>query len=839
MGECAPTAAVATTSTAKTSVWWDIDKCAVPRGRCDPHRIAHNLIAALAAAGYVGPVSIAAYGDAARVPPPVLAALSATGICLNHVPAGSKDTSEKRMLVDMLFGAFDNPPPGNYLLISGDQALSYLLHRLRMKRYDILLVRPPNASSQVLAAAAKKVWLWENLTAGELLLPEPTPARSVLGCKLHLNSSDTLKCSHSKVLFDYGKSDCNGKEGSQIRVRTLQKYVKKASYSSTTEISQDRVVPAGGVSRSSTGRTLRIELDQASVSASPTSTQSHSSAQRPIASAHLHKVKAPHESILGKKPSTSVELHQVKAPHESILGEKPSTSVELVRVPHESILSIRPSTSAEHASKNGTHDSDVCAINYNPTCQQFKSSEAQNKLHSCSNVGGSSGKLGNEYKTNKEQPYAKWINIFTASASNEINPSTTTFDNSNGSTSRYPSQSLSASSSSKSLQSAKVNDSNLLLSDHISLLADNLHQDGATSIFGKKNNTSFQCTAKSGTFVFGASSGQYHQTYQQAQSSLPLEQHNSGTSIVHGHSDSINSHRGSTASPSVEHNGAPFAQTQTWSSGSAFEGLKVHLLMVLQWEMPDNSGHPVGFHESRSSFHLDSNSSCYLNHSSDPQSGQPPFSGYTCTFGHQPNMFSDMQSSEHSGDKPRHEPEVGIILQALDMLKTEKIFPTETNIADCICYGELNLRGFDVKKALELAIRHDAVVMKKLINDMPLFVAKDESLWKCVNVTNTKAKNPTEELETVYKYISSPDGHSAMMNSQSRYQAAMILKRSCMQQYALGDILQVLHIVIVRKKWLVPHSSGWQPLSSNTTADTATTDAAGKVKSSFPVVISG
>jgi len=342
-----------------------------------------------------------------------------------------------------------------------------------------------------------------------------------------------------------------------------------------------------------------------------------------------------------------------------------------------------------------------------------------------------------------------------------------------------------------------VNDSNLLLLDQIPLLTDNLHQDGATSIFGKKNNTSFQCTAKSGTFVFGASSGQYHQTYQQAQSSLPLEQHNSGTSIVHGHSDSINSHRGSTASPSVEHNGAPFAQTQTWSSGSAFEGLddicnsfsRLNISECPQGTtetrpqgpptngpsmgMPDNSGHPVGFHESRSSFHLDSNSSCYLNHSSDPQSGQPPFSGYTFTVGHQPNMSSDMQSSEHSGDKPRHlsnsaEPEVGIILQALDILKTEKIFPTETNIADCICYGELNLTGFDVKKALELAIRHEAVVMKKLLNDMPLFVAKDESLWKCVNVTNTKAKNPTEELEAVYKYISSPDGHSAMMNSQSR-----------------------------------------------------------------------
>lgn len=853
------------------------------------------------------------------------------------------------MLVDMLFWAFDNPPPGNYLLISGDQDLSDLLHRLRMKRYDILLVRPPNASSQVLAAAAKKVWLWENLTAGELLLPEPPPARSVLGCKLHLDSSDTLKSSHSKVHFDYGKSDGNGKEGSQIRVRTLQKYVKKASNSSTTEISQDRVVPAGGVFQSSTGRTLSevdnysvsslpssssdstkrakantsvppenptlsnltshrhvlysqaeattqpvladkpgistgclprnatlsfgasngqhnqmtqhsryfeaqsklhseittgsykgkavnqhvskplqkyvkkktnitfgsankpvgsidfpecpvgkstIELDQASVSASATSIQSNSPAQRPIASAHLHQVKAPHESILGKKPSTSVELHQVEAPHESILGEKPSTSAELVRAPHESVLSERPSTSAEHASRNGTNDSDICAINYNPTYQKHKSSEAQNKLHPCSNVGDSSGKLENEYKTNKEQPYAKWIHIFTASASNEINSSTRTFDTS--------------SSSTKSLQSAEVNESNLLLSDQIPLFTDNLHQDGTTSIFGKKNSTSFQCTAKSGAFVFGASSGQYHQTYQQVQSSLLSEQHNSGTSIEHGR-------RGSSALPSVEHNGVPSVQTRTWSSGSSFEGLddicngfsRLSIAECLQGTtetrpqgpptngpsmgMPDNSGHPVGFHESKSSFHIDSNSNCYLNHSSDPQSGQrpfrdytcrighqpnpqsgqPPFSDYTCRVGHQPNLSSDMQSSEHSGDKPRHlpnsaEPEVGIILQALGILKTEKMFPTETNIADCICYGELSLTGFDVKKALELAIRHEAVVMKKLLNDMPLFVAKDESLWKCVNVTNTKAKNPTEELETIYKYISSPDGHSEMMDSQSR-----------------------------------------------------------------------
>ncbi|CAN6312621.1 unnamed protein product [Urochloa humidicola] len=893
MGECAPT-------TAKTSVWWDIDKCAVPRGRCDPHRIAHNLIAALAAAGYAGPVSIAAYGDAARVPPPVLAALSATGICLNHVPAGSKDTSEKRMLVDMLFWAFDNPPPGNYLLISGDKDLSDLLHRLRMKRYDILLVRPPNGSCQALTAAAKKVWLWDNLTAGELLLPEPPPARSVLGCKLNANGSDSLKSSQSNVCSEYGQGYSNGMASNQNRAKPPQKYVKKASSSSTPVITQDRVGSTGGISESNTGSTLSeidhssasplsssssdslecakaetsvplqmptlsklpsqksmlstrsqqveaahrstpgqkpstttewvpssghhnqmsqqlrpqnklhpefttggnkgnaasrpgvkplqkyikktnatsgsankqvgsvhdhpigngtIKLDQASVSSLPASTLSHSSAQKPVASAHLHQVKAPRESILGMKPRPSVE--QVRAPHESILG-KHSTSVEQVRVPHESILGMVPSTSAEYASKTRTHGFDVTTTNYHPAFQQLQPSEAQNKLPCYSNMGDISGKLGNEYKLKKD---VQWINVSSASASNEINPSNGLLDNSKGSTLSYPSQSLSAVSSSKSLESPKVNDSSPLLS--------------------------FQCTAKNETFVFGASSGQYHSTYQQAQSSLLPEDHNSGT---HPH---IESHRGTSASQSVAHNGVSSAQTQTWFSGSSFDSLDY---ICNGFSRLNISECPRGLHESRSCFHLDSNTGCYLNHSTNPQSSHPPCSD-TCTAGHRPNRSSDTQNYGHSGDKPGYPP---------NSPKNE---------------------GFDVKKALELAIRHEAVVMKKLLQNMPLFVAKDESLWKCVNVTNTKAKNPKEELEIVHKYITSTNGYSAMKNSQSRYQAAMILKRSCLQHCALGDILQVLHIVIVRKKWIVPHSSGWQPLSINTTVDIATTHATGKVKS--------
>ncbi|KAL4377117.1 hypothetical protein GQ457_02G001870 [Hibiscus cannabinus] len=149
---------------AKTSVWWDIENCQVPKN-CDPHAIAQNISSALAKMNYCGPVSISAYGDTNRIPSSVQQALSSTGIALNHVPAGVKDASDKKILVDMLFWAVDNPAPANYLLISGDRDFSNALHQLRMRRYNILLAQPLKASAP-LVAAAKSVWLWMSLSAG-------------------------------------------------------------------------------------------------------------------------------------------------------------------------------------------------------------------------------------------------------------------------------------------------------------------------------------------------------------------------------------------------------------------------------------------------------------------------------------------------------------------------------------------------------------------------------------------------------------------------------------------------------------------------------------------------
>ncbi|XP_014514078.1 uncharacterized protein LOC106772291 isoform X1 [Vigna radiata var. radiata] len=166
MGEGGAATAVAEAqySLVKTSVWWDIENCQVPKG-CDPHAIAQNISSALVRMNYCGPVSISAYGDTTGITASVQHALSSTGISLNHVPAGVKDASDKKILVDMLFWAVDNPAPANYLLISGDRDFSNALHQLRLRRYNILLAQPKKASAP-LVAAAKSVWLWTSLLAG-------------------------------------------------------------------------------------------------------------------------------------------------------------------------------------------------------------------------------------------------------------------------------------------------------------------------------------------------------------------------------------------------------------------------------------------------------------------------------------------------------------------------------------------------------------------------------------------------------------------------------------------------------------------------------------------------
>uniref|UniRef100_A0A0E0KE62 NYN domain-containing protein n=1 Tax=Oryza punctata TaxID=4537 RepID=A0A0E0KE62_ORYPU len=941
MGDCAAAAAKA-----KTSVWWDIDRCGVPPSCRDPHRVAHSVIAALAAAGCTGPVSIFAYGDAARVAPPVLAALSSTGISLNHVPAGAKDGTDKKMLVDMLFWAFDNPPPGNYLLISGDQDFSDLLHRLRMKRYGILLAQPSNVSSRVLAAAAKTVWSWERLVAGESLLVESTHTHSVPDYNPKLNSLDVSKCSqnksldgskclqsksldgskcsNSKVHAVCGNGDSNVKACNQYKVKHLQKYVKKTNAASRFTSNQDQVVLVDGFSDDFAGST-GSEQDKSSVSSSSSSSESlevdlptllgtplaESSAQEPVVSTSSQQVGPLKKFIIGEKPSTSAKfvprkgtvdlgvskhhhqmfmqsqsseaksklhsniaeknatkgnqsksnpiqryvkktniasspasnqldsdgmpecstgntankldqlpvlsppnsesLEETKVDHSSSLdiftlsqssslAPVLSTHLHQVKAPHELIVGKKPScTSTGLVSRDGTNDCRVSIGHYHSTFMQSQSSLAQHMLHCNYNMGDDVGKTKetNQHKVTPRQQYIKKTNMVSSSARNEIDLVKGFSGNSKGSISSNPRKSMLSSSNSESLEEAKVNCSTPLKNPPFSLSSvhkpvtpTDLQHVGSEFIFGNNPSLSTECIPKDGIFYFGATNGHNCPACQQAHSSLLPEIHKSVPPSAAGHSNSVNSDVGSSYPASPGFNDVPSAQIQTSPSGLTFQNL---LDICSDFSRLTISECPPGTGEKKAPFQV--------------LVRVPDLLPATCKT-------------------------LAIMKRWKALHQAEKIFPTESNIADCIHYSEMNISGFDVKKALELAIRHQAVIMKKLVKGMPLFVAKDESIWKCVNVTNSNAKHPKETLDAVHKYISSTDGWSAIKNSQSRYQAAIILKKSCLQQHALGDVLQILQIVIVRKKWLLPHhSSGWQPVSINTTAVDATAVAVGGARS--------
>ena len=124
----------------------------------------------------------------------------------------------------MLLWAVDNPAPANYLLISGDRDFSNALHQLRMRRYNVLLALPFQASS-VLVAAANSVWCWTSLVDGfppltEMDSPQTNAARNFQGNvgELENNQRQNLQQKKDKAKMggcgkcptDHRARDCQG-----------------------------------------------------------------------------------------------------------------------------------------------------------------------------------------------------------------------------------------------------------------------------------------------------------------------------------------------------------------------------------------------------------------------------------------------------------------------------------------------------------------------------------------------------------------------------------------------------------------------------------------------------
>ncbi|KAF0906949.1 hypothetical protein E2562_013324 [Oryza meyeriana var. granulata] len=657
-------------ATAKTSVWWDIENCQVPRA-CDPHLIAQNMSSALAAAGYTGPISISAYGDTNRISNHVSHALSSTGVSLNHVPAGIKDASDKKILVDMLFWAIDNPPPANYLLISGDRDFSNALHKLTMRRYNILLAQPPNVS-QALTAAAKCVWLWKSLVAGEPPLAEsPYISTTASGNMDELDmsnntnsdSSDTTTHNNPHMLngfqSDHQKGG-NGKTDKQPKVKQPRK--NQTDSASKPAINEENPV---GVVDDSKGSTA----NQPSQSSTPSSSSSSSFESQDGAKAN-HSSKPKVQPFSLPKKAKPVHSHQKTAPHDYSNNNKSGVSTE-------------------SAARNGAPDSGIGSGHYNPK-----------------------------------------------------------------------------------------------------------HHKPPTSQSPRPHN--------------------------------PVNRPHSGPGNFHAFS----SQRTNSCPPIAGHNGAPTAPLQSWPSGPPYHSPPVNYPDMNQINI---SGYPRGIHYNQGlNINYHPNYSGAHNVQSAPHNVQPAYNDYSYRSPTPPSMPSNMQNAGQWGVnlgclQPSSDSQglIKSVLQALEVLKTEKIPPTEQYISDCIRYGDANIPNFDVKKALELAVQYQAIA-EKTLGSMSFFLGKNQNLWKCVNIMDINAKYPKETLDAVHRFISSTTGSSAIMTSRSKYQAAIILKNQCLKHLALGEVLQILFIIINTKKWFVPHSSGWQPLSFNIIVIDATTGAGGK-----------
>ncbi|XP_022757727.1 uncharacterized protein LOC111304942 [Durio zibethinus] len=614
---------------AKTSVWWDIENCQVPKN-CDPHAIAQNISSALVKMNYCGPVSISAYGDTNRIPSSVQQALSSTGIALNHVPAGVKDASDKKILVDMLFWAVDNPAPANYLLISGDRDFSNALHQLRMRRYNILLAQPLKASAP-LVAAAKSVWLWMSLSAG--------------GPPLSSGESTKLANGHnsfnSEMLYN--------------PIPEMVQYSQPMVFSSENVTLGNQNVSNAGRNGDNKykGKYMRKAPNQPSISRA--SSEPTTTIQENMNNGYSYQ------------PEYAQAKSFKKAPHEFFGGCEPAVSAS------KSTPNFFPSNPDPSGSNNGN----FMGIHQN--------------LHPLS-----------------------------------LRPN------------NIP------------LQPAFAQDN---------LLPPNSQNHGFRPMPPRMEAPRFPAPL-SNLPDMGKLNISKHSTYTQNPSNFP---HRIGEEFKTSSIESLPNQAGLNVPQ------------------------KSHVL-----------------HSSQASQH-DTFSNRYPRGPEFP----PPSS----------TAISSSLSNGIWGAQGRSPPSeyvqglIGVILLALNTLKTEKIMPTEANITDCIRYGDPKHRNTDVRKALDSAVEQH-MVLKQSLGAVQLYVGRNEKLWKCVNpIGGNPNQFPKTTWDGIQKFLSSPEGRSAMMASQCRYEAALALRKECLEEFALGDALQILNMIIAMKKWIIHHQSGWQPIT--------------------------
>ncbi|KAJ0246437.1 putative endonuclease or glycosyl hydrolase [Hirschfeldia incana] len=581
---------------AKTAVWWDIENCQVPKG-VDAHGIAQNISSALEKMNYLGTVSISAFGDTNRIPPAIQQALNSTGIALNHVPAGAKDASDKKILVNMFCWALDNPAPANFMLISGDRDFSDALHQLRLRRYNVLLAQPRKASVP-LVHAARTVWLWTSLSAGGMPLSKSESLQLIANAMPMVQECVPPPPSQQP------------QDSNKFKVKNLPKPLNN----------QQPPAP--------------------------------NNYQRQQQNSQGKLIKKPHELFRSSEPSSSTTV-----PAPPIL---PTTNVN--------VMSHHPQNQYNYAPRPGPYPPRQPYPNHDPS-RNNGASNNPNYYPNASRPGG----------PNMRPPYG---NVF-----RPYRP-------------------------------------------------ENLHPPMNNSFRPRNDGPRFMSPPDL--------------------SNLSVSQYPS--------------------------------QTQTQNRPNFYPQVRQEFRPKME--------------SSSSSLSLNGTNKVYL-----PRSSSAPVTSTTTTTVN-PNSTTTPPSENVQGL-------IGVILHALNILKTEKVSPTEPNISDCIQYGDPKHHGTDVKKALDSAAEHQMIMVVNM-GKLKLYLGKDEPLWNCVNPLGGHPKTyPNAVWDRLLKYLTSSSGRVAFMATQCRYEAALVLKKECLKEYAIGDIVQILNITATSKKWITYNQAGWKPITVN------------------------
>ncbi|KAK1434528.1 hypothetical protein QVD17_00275 [Tagetes erecta] len=776
---------------AKISVWWDIENCQVPKG-FEPHSIAQNISSALVNMNYCGPVSISAYGDTNRIPNSVQQGLNSTGIALNHVPAGVKDASDKKILVDMLFWAVDNPAPGNYLLISGDRDFSNALHQLRMRKYNILLAQPQKASVS-LVAAAKSVWLWTSLLAGG----PPLTNKESVDVPVHAPVSEPLQMpdnGHGNHI-NPGSQKSSRTPDSKPKGKSIKKNLSQSVLSSPPVVSLENQINSNSHQPGYMHHPTHIPDISTS---GPNSSHISPAPDYSWNNGNNMTTYPGHMPPISSSGSNSSHVPVGPAPDYSLNNGSYMTAYQGHH--HNQSQSVRPQGYPPETSAPAPIDFFPPHVHPHympPSMPDFVPDVS--KLH----VPDSSGREHNSLMT--KQHSGGQLKQIPVDSSNHAYPNNPQKGYSMPNKPQFQKETVNTYPPSVTNLDHPWNNGNNMgtYTSHIS----NDSSSGSNIPVGPAPDYSWNSGNNMTTFQ-----GHHPNHISQSGACLPDTSAPSPIEFFPPHM-----HPSYTPPPMPDCVPDVSKLTVSNSSGKEQNSLKAksHSGGQLKQSTVDSPNHactngPQKGHGMRKKFQFHKEAlNKYPPSVTNPDLQPSSSSALDAT-------TKDCGASGTPGcPKPSEKVQglIKVILHALSTLKNEKIMPTEENIINCIRYGKRKQRSVDVKKALNSAFEQQLVV-KHNLGSLPLFVGKNEKLWNCVNPEGNSIKDHSKATwDELQKFLSTPAGRSAITASQCRYEAATILKKKCLKDTALGDVLQILHLANTVKKWIVHHPSGWQPVS--------------------------